>query len=366
MLYDVGLYFNFEGKMDVEKNGIPLTELDKVADPSMPHLDALKRAAYTLRRHHVPYSVISNSRPDLLENLKVLVLPDVPNMSKENMASVKNFVENGGKLYMSGHSAPDLLKEFFNLEWQGLMEDNICYIAPKDDYEPLTAQCTREHPLVLFEKAVKVTGEGKGKVLGTITLPFTLPNPHDTVSFHDPSLKITHSYWREPFASIHSNPPGIATEMPAMMQVQYGKGEVIWSALPIEKADRPQHSDLFADIVIGLAGPENMCFEAKAAESIECILFEDAEAGQKIMGIINLQESFHIMPAVDITVSVKSDGKPKEVYCVSAPSAEAKGTGTSIHSSAPVKEPVPYCYEDGKVAVFFQRIDYFKVLVIQY
>jgi hypothetical protein len=134
--------------------------------------------------------------------------------------------------------------------------------------------------------------------------------------------------------------------MPALMQVKYGQGEVIWSALPIEKADRPQHSDLFAEIVTGLMGQG--CFEARAAESIECILFEDAEARQKIMGIINLQESFHIMPAVDTTVFIKSAKAPKAVLNV------------------PDNEPIPYQYADGKITMVFDRIDYFRVFVIQY
>jgi hypothetical protein len=347
MLYDVGLYFNLEGKMDIERNGIPLAS-SEATEPVMPHLDALKMAALSLRKHHIPYTVISNFRPDLLENLKVLVLPDVPNLSKENMAIIRNFVEKGGKLYMSGHSAPGLVKEFFGVAWQGLTEETITYIAPVGDYKPLTAQCTREHPLVMFERAVKVSGKGNGRVLGTITLPYTLPNPHTILSFQDASLRISPSDPRYRFASIHSNPPGLPTDMPALMQVQYGQGEVIWCALPIEKADRPQHSKFFTDIVVDLAGQDNLCFGAKAADSIECILFEDVEAKQKIMGIINLQESFNIMPAVDITVSVSSAQAPKAVF------------------SVPDEESIPYQYTDGKISVSFDRITYFRVFVIQY
>ena len=50
---------------------------------------------------------------------------------------------------------------------------------------------------------------------------------------------------RYPFATIHANPPGIATDYPALLKTNYGKGTVIWSCVPFEKADRFQHSDIF-------------------------------------------------------------------------------------------------------------------------
>ena len=347
MLYDVALFLNLDGKMDVEKNKVSLA-VSEAADPSMPHLDALKGAAFSLRRRHIPYGVISGSRPELLKEIKMLVLPDVPNMPKEYTRAVRDFVEKGGKLYMSGHSAPELLKEFFNLQWQGLTEETVTYISPRGDYEPLNSQCTSEHPLVMFERAVKVIGKGNGVILGTITLPFTLPFAHSAVSFPNTSVKEIPSAPQYRFASIHSDPPGRITDMPALVYTKYGDGEVIWSALPIEKANRPQHSSLFSSLVTGLVGPKNMQFGAKASDSIECILFEDIDTKQKILGIINLQESFHVMPAVDTTVYLSSAQAPKAVFGI------------------PGEEPIPYQYTDGKITISFDRIDYFKVIGLQY
>ena len=51
------------------------------------------------------------------------------------------------------------------------------------------------------------------------------------------------------FASIHSNPPGIKTEIPALLYKEFGKGKVIWSALPIEAIEHYDYRRIFHESV---------------------------------------------------------------------------------------------------------------------
>ena len=80
-------------------------------------------------------------------------------------------------------------------------------------------------------------GQKNGEVLGTLTLPYTVPNPlgifTDLCSYA--SEIVTKDDPRYPFATIHANPPGIFTDYPAVLKTQYGKGTVIWSCVPFEK-----------------------------------------------------------------------------------------------------------------------------------
>ena len=63
-------------------------------------------------------------------------------------------------------------------------------------------------------------------VLGTLKTPYTDPGDRRT------------------FASIHSNPPGILTDYPSIMERSFGKGKVIWLAIPFEYYAGRQHRDL--------------------------------------------------------------------------------------------------------------------------
>ena len=53
MAYDVGVYFNLNGKMDVENNGVKIGSKEET-DDTMPHLDASIGAGKSLQRHHIP------------------------------------------------------------------------------------------------------------------------------------------------------------------------------------------------------------------------------------------------------------------------------------------------------------------------
>ena len=53
MAYDVGVYFNLNGKMDVENNGVKIGSKEET-DDTMPHLDASIGAGKSLQRHISP------------------------------------------------------------------------------------------------------------------------------------------------------------------------------------------------------------------------------------------------------------------------------------------------------------------------
>ena len=72
MAYDVGVYFNLNGKMDVENNGVKIGSKEET-DDTMPHLDASIGAGKSLQRHHIPYTVLNNWKLELLKDTKVVV-----------------------------------------------------------------------------------------------------------------------------------------------------------------------------------------------------------------------------------------------------------------------------------------------------
>ena len=202
----------------------------------------------------------------------------------------------------------------------------------------------------MFEKAVCVSGTPKGTVLATLTLPYTIPGVQGggmwplSLSEEDYVEKDGPQYR---FATIHANPPGIATEMPAMMYTEYGAGKILWSALPIERADRYQHEEIFAGLMKKLM-PGEFLFGGEASESIEYVLFDAPEYHQKLMGVIETRDNFRIPKSHDIDIWIAQDKKPEKVYYLDS------------------GEEIPFVYENGKVKVHIDTMDIAAMFAVEY
>lgn len=353
MAYDVSLYFDLNGKYDVEANSYNVMDhaLDRDAPEagSMPHYDAQRGAAASLAKHHIPFGIINNWKPEEMRNHKVLVLADVPGMTEAQISAVKEYLESGGNIYMSGHTAPVLLQEVFGAKWEGYTDEKITYMAPVDGSDVMQGLFTRKHPLIQFEKAVKISGVRKGEVLATLTLPYTRPGIYWSMFPTDVAEKkyVSVDGPCYPFSTIHANPPGVETTYPALLKGKYGKGTVVWSAMPIERTDRYQHSHIFAGIIRMLAG-DDFQFGANCPDSVECVLFNALEHKQKLMGLIETRQEAHIPATHDIQVWIKSPAKPETVYML------ADG------------REIPYSYEDGKVQVTLEKMDIYAMFAVQY
>jgi hypothetical protein len=349
--YDVGLYLNMFSKMNSFEKSCPVKD---IKDTGQPHEDAVKGAANILRSHHVPYSVLNNWKLDLINKVKILVLPDIPFLEAPELEAVKNFIKNGGAAYISGRTVPALIEEIFGVKFEGFTNERVSYISPSDEGLGIfKGEFTKQYPLAMFEVQPKYTGKPAGKIYGAITLPYTKQKIRS--DFMDPSsggdggkqIDLDSPDYR--FASIHSNPPGILTSLPAMMMTEYGKGKVFYSTLPVERAEREQHGDIFAGIIELLMGDKDAVFSSEdAPETVECILFDDQVKKIKLLGLINVQEGFHTIPTGGFTVSVYSETAPVEVLAL------------------PDKKPVPYKYEDHHVKIRIDGLHIYKMLSIQY
>ncbi|GHV46581.1 hypothetical protein AGMMS49546_34840 [Spirochaetia bacterium] len=348
---DVGLYLNLFGRMDPLANGVPVGQANDSS--TSPHEKAVMEAAESLRSHHVPYSVLNNWKLELLPNVKVLVLSDIPFMDDKEISAIKDFIRNGGSAYISGRTCPKLVEDIFGIKYEGFTEHTVTYISPTREGIPvMQGEYTREYPLVMFEQQAQYSGKPSGVVFGTTTLPGTVPNPaNDFINIAtqpgDTQKDLNSSVYR--FVSIHSNPPVIFTDKPAMFMTDYGKGSVFYSALPIERAKREQHSDIFAGIIkLLLKGAVPAFSSNDAPETVECIMFEDKEKGVKLLGLVNIQDSFHTIPVKDFTISVQAETAPKEVVLL------------------PKKDPVPFQYKDKLVYIHIRSLSLYSMFLLQF
>ncbi|MCQ3035236.1 MAG: beta-galactosidase trimerization domain-containing protein [Bacilli bacterium] len=225
------------------------------------------QATRTLIENHVPVTVLANKHLNNLNRYQVIVAPQLGSTKNDEINKLIEYVNNGGTLYLSGRSDELLLKTFFDGYIEGTTygdssfkhvykgyDEVQCYINPiTEEYKKAFNEFDEKYPLPITYK-LPIIKFSKGEVKANIVLPYTDP---------DNNLE---------FASIHSNPPGRKSDIPAIVEVNYGKGKVIYCSAHIESDTRYNFKEVFMNM---LKPYIKTTFEVKASKYVESILFKD-------------------------------------------------------------------------------------------
>lgn len=326
MCRDVAVYFSLDSKMDFADNG---KRVD-VESWATPHLTAALGAARTLRENHIPFGVISKNSLNDTSPYQVIVLPDVLMLSEQEAEQLRRFVADGGSLYASGHTSSTLLGDVFGTSVEGETKETVTYIAPTGRGKAIMASVEPRYPLSIFGPQLKARALDPGDVIATLTLPYTDPSDGSRL------------------ASIHSNPPGIATDYAAMVHRSYGEGKVMWVAAPLEAADQAPHRRVFAKMIEALATAP-FSFRAEAPAAVEVIVFHQPDRKRYLVSLINEQEQPPPIPVFDAVVRVRTDGR-KPVRAALLPD----------------EEPLPFATKGGYTEIAVPRLDIFCMLMLAY
>jgi len=308
LIEDIGLYYSLKSK--------PV-----IYNPLSNHDGALF-AAETLIRNNIGFGV-TNGAVDV-GRYNTLILPCPGKEDNHDNARIADFVRRGGKLYFSGVNNIGLLEEFFGAEVEGYTEESITYIAPNEKYPEAFGRFNQKYPLQFEGQAPVVTGMDQKDVLATVTLPYTR---QDAVEF----------------ASIHSNPPGKATSVPAVAVKDYGKGKVLWSAFPIECRRTAEYKRAFYLLIKHILKPEQT-ITTDAPYDVEVIGFRMDNSIQINTVLLNEEEKARKVEA--FRVSAKCDKCPKEVIVL------------------PEKRKVAFEYENGMASFEVSDLDIFAMYQI--
>ena len=283
---DVCIYFSLKSKFDPHETG---QDINRVSDEH-PHLAAALGAAETLREYHIPYGVISEKNLSDLASCRVLVLPGVFVLGEKEAEAIRSFVMNGGGLYVSGSTCSGMLEDVLGIRYEGVTRERVTYIAPAESGQLLMPGIDKDAPLTLFSPQLLVSAFNRNEVMATTVLPYT-----------DPA-----DYTR--FASIHSNPPGIATDNPAVLMRTCGKGRVMWVAAPLEASRKMPHKRIFHEMLKNLAACP-FTIESDAPGVVEIIAFEQVERQRYILSIVNEQDQMPPNPVRDMTIRLRHHDK---------------------------------------------------------
>ncbi|MCR5742480.1 MAG: alpha-L-fucosidase [Lachnospiraceae bacterium] len=281
---DVDIFFATHSKFD--PNETNKSVCDKSFGPAF-FMDASVKLASILREDNQAFTVIGS------KNLKdskarVMALCHVSQILDSEMEDIERYVAEGGNLYVSGPIGHEKLAQMIGVRFDGVCNmaqtvEDFTYIAPTEEGREILEGFDDAAPLSvpMRQYKVEVIEEARVKVLATITLPYTVPNSPE-------------------FAAIHSNPPGIKTDMPAMLLSQYKGGQIFYVAAPIEMSQPYMSRLVVKRIMDRLVGERSIYSDApKWAETISW-----DKDGFKYVAVLNEQEEAPYVPVHDIHICV--------------------------------------------------------------
>lgn len=296
-LADIGIYFNFESLIDPADNGLPLAEVD--AARPMPVIASLMNLARTLLDGHVAHAVLTPKDLDALDDFAVLVLPELFMVSEAEAEALRDYVARGGRLYatgttslrtMDGQRRDDfLLADVFGVSWQGCTDESVTYLAPTAGHEDLLSPCTAAHPLLIAGPQTRVAAADAARVLATVTLPYT--DPDDATRF----------------SSAISNPPGIATDLPALVLHDYGAGRTLYAAGPLDRMSHDTHRVVFRRLLAQLTTAPLVRTDLPAAA--EVLVHDQERQDRLLICVVNFQADLPPIPVRDARLEIRLDGR---------------------------------------------------------
>jgi len=337
---DVAVYFSGESRFDPAENGKDISEVIPGVI-TMPHWDAVFGACRSLQEAHIPYTIVTKRDLAGLQRFQVLVLPDVLVMDDDEVAAIKDFVENGGALYASCRSslqktdgnvlADFMLKDLFGVSFSGTGDEKIVYFTPAEDR---FGEWIYPQDHMIHAGAQVLIGVNTAKIIATKTLPWTNPDKDDIFG--------------QTFASIHSNPPGPKGGEPAVVLNKYGAGRAVYAAGALEAVNHDVNRRVFEGLVRLLLN-KPAWFEAEAHRAVEVVLFHQPERKRMLISLVHSNEQ---LAGVALQASLR----------VRVP--DGFGPGRLIR--LPANTSVPYTIRDGYVEANVSGVDIFAMLALEY
>lgn len=284
---EVALYYNFASWLSPADQGKSVDTMD-----GFYLYNRLEKISDTLCRAHVDHDIISDKNLAELASYKVVILPSLGALSAQECEAIRQYVANGGHLYVSGDASLRdagghlhenfMLADVFGADFEGRFEIKPNYIAPAVD-SPLFGRYSRKHPHMLRERLVKVKARDGARVLATVTLP------------------VSDSSDRLHFSSAISDPPMVETAYPALIEKKYGRGRVVFSAGCIEQDPIADNEALFLSLLRSLLGEESVT--VKAPSCVDHVLYEGD--GVLKLHLLNHQDIYPAIPVRDVEVAIR-------------------------------------------------------------
>jgi len=348
---DVAVYFSDASKMDFAENGRPLSEAG-LWQRDYPHLTAARGACRALQEAHLPFGVISRKQLPTLDRYRVVVLPNVLRMDREEAEAFRRYVHGGGRLYASRYTSLTetcgargddfLLADVFGCHFGGDDLGRVAYVKPAVPAlrRALGAQQYLGHmamPGTPTETAgtLRLADRAEGHILATLTLPYD---------------KEWGTVYERNWSSIHSSPPWRDTATPAIVEHRFGKGRAIYSAADIERTHAAADAQLFTALIGRLVGGRT----GAGADAPPCVwmsVTDQPDRMRMIVGLLNYPPQLPAVPIAEVPITVRPPKGKRFVRLKSVPE------GRAVRFT---------CAKDGTLRATVKNLEAMRMLAAEY
>ena len=220
-----------------------------------------------------------------------------------------------------------MLADVLGTRFLGETAERVTYMAPAEGRERLFAGYSREYPLGLTEKQMRVCLRPGAETWAHTVLPYS--NPDD---------------W-ERFTSIHSDPPGRPTGDPALVYNRFGAGCSVYATGCLEREEANMAA--FANVLRALGA--ELSLEADAPPVVEVTLFHQPDRGRFLVSLLNFQQEQPNVPVDGVRIQLNLEGRQ-------ARAVEVQPDGT----------PLPFVARDSHVMFDVPPIDTLRMVTVDY
>jgi hypothetical protein len=338
---DIGVYMSTESKFYMTDKAITDPGVSTNATHEyMPQIDNALNFAGALIENNIPFGVFTKENLDLLDNFKVVVLPDVICMSEEEADAFRKYVKNGGRLYASKYTSlyrPDasikdndfMLADVLGINYTGKKtKEKITYAAPVGKGKKLFANYSKKYPVCIPGEQILIEADKNAEILATVSLPYTDPA--------DASI----------FTSIHNNPPGKYLDNPSIVVNKYGKGKTVYVAGDLEK-----HEHLKDDLIslLGELYDGDYTFQSNAPKQLEIVCFHQKDNNRYLVNMLNFQKVVPSVPVKDFKIKVN------------LPEVKVKSV-----TAIPDEKEVKFKADKGSIEFTVDEVKEFRMFAVNY
>lgn len=334
-VFDVGIYHSYESLVDLEHTPQNIAEAED--HPSWPFIRIHENIVNILQKNHLLFGFVHKA--DMLEKIPLILLSDCSSLTEEECIALTEYVQNGGRLYASGSTSlydPEhgkrkdfRLAELFGVHTAGTQTQTVSYIAPT--FPNSIPGATADYPLMLDHPQIEISSVSGAEILGTLTLP------------------ISDAAEQNHFGSAISDPPMIATPVPALVRHRYGKGEVLYAAGMIENIPLDCHRSIFATLLKYLLS-NRTTLETNAPKQVECTLFDQPEQKRFIFSCLNQPVELPVQPLHDLNFQLRLPEHCRITQVLLAPK----------------NHPCPFSLKNGILTLKLEQLKDFALFVLKY
>lgn len=338
VLRDVAVYTNFDSYTDRLAENIPSADLATRCGVMYEKLIGLNKA---FTRAHIDYDILTEKNINELSRYKVIVIPDLYRMSENECEKIREYVKNGGRIFVTGYSSAlstnglnrdkFMLEDVMGVKYREWVDRYPVYMAPTEKGEKFFEPFTETYPAMVSEQTVTVDlASDSAEVLATITYPFT-----DARNIHR-------------YSSAISNPPSEKTQLPALVYNKYGDGVSVYSCAVFEKSHLVNNYDILTRIIYSLIDEKGgAIFKTEESEYLEHVVRHSSEKKHYTVSLLNYQNVKKIVPLYDVTFSLLLDIEPKRIY-------------------SNLETDIEWEKKDGQLFLKLAKLDIYDVITIEY